>query len=181
MTSFVKRMIENDEATVFSTRLHWIYIVWGVFWFAFVFGLGYIADMMLWKYFGSTISWHRQEIWYLVFGARYPWLTWLCFLAGAVIFVIHFLKVIATEIVLTDQRLIYKTGWIFVDVKEVDIAEIRAEEVNHGILGRFLRYGEIHLDSRFVGNAYLPAIRRPYELLKHIHHARKKLHDPLEE
>lgn len=181
MTSFVKKSIGDDETLIFSTKLHWIYIVTGTFWFVLIFCVGYMTDMLLWEHFGSKVQWHKQEIWYLVFGARYPWLTWLCFLTGAMIFFMHFMKVLATEIVLTDQRLVYKTGWIFVDVKEIDVSEIRAEEVDHGLLGRFLRYGQIHLDSRFVDNAYLPAIRRPYELLKHIHSARKRLRDPLEQ
>ncbi|MCB9990427.1 MAG: PH domain-containing protein [Rhodospirillales bacterium] len=100
---------------------------------------------------------------------------------GVMIFVIHLLKVIATEIALTDQRLIYKTGLIFVDVKEIDLAEIRSETVHHGLLGRFLRYGEVHLDSRFVGDIYLPAMVKPYILLKDIHAARRKLPDPLDD
>ena len=75
---------------------------------------------------------YRQEFLIFVFGSRYPWIAALFAVAGLMIAVIHFLKVIATEIALTDQRIIYKTGLIFVNVEEIDLAEIRAEQVKHG-------------------------------------------------
>ena len=181
MTHFLDRVTEKDEKIICRARLHWIYIMTGLLWLAGLAGAGFYLDLLLWENFGTHIPTYRQDIMGLIFGAKYPWLAWMFSAVGVMIAAIHITKVIATEIALTDQRVIYKTGLFFVDVKEIDLAEIRAESVHHGLLGRFLRYGEVHLDSRFVGDIYLPAMSKPYRLLKAIHTARRKLHDPLDE
>lgn len=181
MTHFLNKTLGAEEKLLCLARLHWIYVVSGVFWLAGMTGAGFYLDALLWRYFGSTAQNSGQTIFGLEFGADHPWITGMCLAAGLAIFLIHFLKVVATEIALTDQRLVYKTGWLFVDVKEIDLAEIRAEQVHHGLLGRIFGYGTLHLDSRFVGDIYLPAIRKPYDLLRKIHAARKKLHDPLDQ
>lgn len=181
MTRFIRNFISDGERIIYQTRLHWIYALEGLLWFTCMTAIGYEADYYLWEYFGSAAPYERQEILIFVFGSRYPWTLWLFTACGAFIMGVHIVKLIATEIALTGQRLIFKTGLIFVDVKEIDLSEIRAEKVHHGILGRFLGYGEVHLDARFVGDTRLPAVRRPYDLLKSIHTARQKLKDAFEE
>ena len=187
MTKFVKRVIGKDENLVCVSRVHWVYGLSGLIWFAALTAFGFYANMWLWEWFAydesifsRELSFLEQEFYWLVYEIHYPWIFGLFAACGLMIFVVHMLKIIATEIALTERRLIYKTGLIFVKVDEIDVAEIRAEQVNHGFFGRFLRYGSIHLDCRFVGDIYLPAIYEPYHLLKAIHAARKNMHDPLE-
>ena len=112
--------------------LHWIYILTGLSWMALFCFIGIFLHDLVWRYFGVDAPAYRQEFLIFVFGSRYPWIAALFAVAGLMIAVIHFLKVIATEIALTDQRIIYKTGLIFVNVEEIDLAEIRAEQVKHG-------------------------------------------------
>jgi hypothetical protein len=180
MTNFINRTIGADENLLYLGRVHWIYLMTGIVWLACLSLLGWGANLWLWRMFASDVPFFRQEIVWLIFGSRYPWIFWMFLACGFMIFWLHLLKVLATEIALTDQRLVYKTGLILVEIEEIDIAEIRAEKVNHGFFGRFFRYGTIELDSRFVGDIYLPAIHRPHALLKAIHSARKRIQDPLE-
>ena len=180
MTGFIKNFVGDGEHIIYTTRLHWIYAAEGMLWLACMAGIGYAADYYLWKYFGSYALDERQEILMLVFGSGYPWIFWLFAGCGGFICLIHFVKLFATEIALTSQRLIFKSGLIFVNVNEIDLTEVRAEQVHHGLLGRFLGYGTLHLDSRFVGDVYLPAVRKPYILLKAIHAYRHKDKDPLD-
>ncbi len=181
MTRFLDRVIGDEETVLGRAYLHWIYVLTGLMWGIGMSASGYFADSLLWTYFGAHIPNHRQEIFGLPFGSQYPWLAWMMTFLGTMIATLHIIKYYATEIALTDQRIIYKTGWLFVNVEEIDLAEVRAEHVHHGLLGRFLHYGELHLDSRFVGDIYLPAMRDPYKLLRKIHKARAKLRDPLDD
>jgi hypothetical protein len=106
---------------------------------------------------------------------------WLCALMGAVLFWLYFLMVVATEIGLTSKRIIYKKGLIFVTVKEGDLEEIKAAEIDHGYLGRIFNYGYLNLDARFVENVSLPAIGQPYRFIKALNDARSTLrkHDTM--
>lgn len=77
-------------------------------------------------------------------------------------------KVLGTEIALTNKRLIYKTGLIFVQSSEVELAEVSEAKVNNGWFGVILGYGTINLDCRFVGDFAIPTIKNPYKILRQI-------------
>lgn len=180
MHSFIRHIVGNDERLILITRLHWIYFLSGLIWMVCLIALGACLDFYLWRYFGSYIPFHGQKVLGLYISSNTPILLCLFGFCGVMIFVMHLIKYYATEIALTSQRIIYKTGLIFVEVEEIDLAEIRAEHVHHGMLGRFFKYGQIQLDSRFVGDIHLPALKKPYRLIKAMHSARSRFHDPLE-
>ncbi len=54
----------------------------------------------------------------------------------------------------------------------VDNEEIKGEYVDNGMFGRWLNYGEIHMDARFVANFYVPNIEDPYRLIRTINETR---------
>lgn len=181
MQSFIRHITGPDERIILLARLHWIYMVMGICWMAALIALGIALDRLLWEHFGSSIPFAIQNVFAFSFDVRTPLMTLLFGATGVMVFLIHAIKMLATEIALTSERLIYKTGLIFVEVEEIDLVEIRAEHVNHGMLGRFLGYGQLQLDSRFVGDIRLPAVKKPYRLLKAMHTTRHKLHDFIEE
>jgi hypothetical protein len=70
-----------------------------------------------------------------------------------------------------------KTGWIFVKAKEINIEEIKGSNIDLGMLGRFLGYGKISLDARFVKDAEVPFINKPYRFARAMNDAQAKLED----
>jgi hypothetical protein len=98
---------------------------------------------------------------------------------GGFILLFNVLKVIATEVGLTNRRIIYKSGLIFVKVRETDLEEIRGESLDLGNFGRMLNYGAINLDCRFIGDVKLPYIGRAETFLKALHAQRAKTQDVL--
>lgn len=179
MNSFVRHITGPGERIILLARLHWIYLVKGLLWMAALSGFGKFLDLQLLRNAGATIPLSIQELVNISLDPGLPILFFFLGSCGAVIFLSETIKMLATEIALTNQRLIFKTGLIFVQVEEIDLEEIRAENVNHGILGRFLGYGRVHLDSRFVGDIHLPAVKNPYRLIKAMHARRGKIRDPL--
>lgn len=79
------------------------------------------------------------------------------------------IRYLSTKVLLTSHRIIVKTGWIMVDIKEVEMEEIRAAHIDQMLFGRIFGYGKVYLDSRFVGDSTLPLMARPFELMKLIH------------
>lgn len=68
---------------------------------------------------------------------------------------------------------------IFVEVEEIELEEIKGEHIHHGLLGRFLKYGAIDFDCRFIGDVSLLAIRKPYRFIKALHVARSRVVDSM--
>lgn len=174
--SFVRRISTHDERIVMIARLHWIYPLIGGLWLACAAGIGVVLDTLMWVYVGQdTVFQSISFFGYLPeFSIQSPF-VWLFGAGGGVFFLSLVLRYLSTEIGLTSRRIIYKTGLFMVEVEEVDLEEIKAVQVHHGIFGYILGYGRIKIDCRFVSDLYLPAIRKPYRLVKAINIMRERL------
>lgn len=95
-------------------------------------------------------------------------------LFGAFSFIKALIAYFSNFVLITDHRLIYKKGLIFVNIREVEIEEIKETNLNFGFLGRFLKYACIHVDTRFVEDLNLPCMSKPYKFMKILH----ATHDP---
>ncbi len=171
--SFIAKHIANEsERLIYVARLHWIGLLKGLAWFA-AFALT-----------GLSVEWEapfyvdagRIELFGRDYGSPLLWFRWFMVGSGALIFLAYFIGYFWTEIALTSRRIIFKKGMISTEVEEIDLAEIRGERISHGVLGRFLHYGRLHLDSRFVKDIDLPAIRKPYKFLQAMQRTRAQLH-----
>lgn len=173
------KLIGQNERLISLRRPHWIYLAQGFFWLVLMTAIGFLIEFVLFKYVGSKILYDGG----LLLDINLRWLTFdqyftpfplLMFGVGMAVFLPYFLIYISTEIALTSLRIIHKRGLIFVNVDQVDLEDIRAEHVDHGILGWFIGYGAVRLDCRFIDDVQLPAIADPYKLVKASHNARLK-------
>ena len=177
MRMFIKRIIRSDENLVLVTKMHWIYVVEAFFWLLALSLCGYLIDQIIYdaKLYGSFPKY--INLYFVSFTVPQLVFTSLFTFIGALLSFNIMVKYLGVEVGLTSKRLIYKTGIAFVDVKEVDLEEIKGEEVDHRILGRLLNYGHIRLDCRFISDVYLPAISKPYGFLNEMNEMRSHLQD----
>jgi Bacterial PH domain/GYF domain 2 len=73
-----------------------------------------------------------------------------------------------TEIAVTNQRVIYKTGFIRRQTVEMNMDKIESVTVTQSILGRMLNYGSIHVRGTGVGIEHLHRIAAPITLRNRI-------------
>ncbi len=96
---------------------------------------------------------HELNIFLFMFGPSF-------FLAAVVQFIKLLFYVFTTEIVKTDRRIIFKTGFIVRDTTEIPLSQIESVNVNQSILGRIFRFGDIsiigtggtHQDIKYIAN-----------------------------
>ncbi len=172
--SYIRKVITTDEKLLAIIRPHWIYLIEGIFWFAILTALGIIGSQYFYDYVGTHAIKFKIDLWLIQFDQRNTPIPWAFAFTGFAVFWPLFLAYISSEVGLTDQRVIYKRGLIFVEIEQVDLQDIRAEHVSHGWLGWLLGYGKIRLDCRFIDDLWLPAMRDPYKLIKASHTARMK-------
>lgn len=176
--SYIAKIIGSDEKLIAVARPHWIYLLTGFLWIMVFVSLGTVIHYYFEHSFEYTLTPNilnfilDLKIRYL--GDHIPVITTAFTLIGIIISWPFFLTYVSAEIGLTNERIIYKTGLIFIEIDQVDLEDIRAERVYHGWMGWFLKYGTICLDCRFLQDVKLPAIRQPYRFVKASHHARLK-------
>ncbi len=173
--SYVHKVIGQDETLVGIARLHWIYVLQGTLWF-----LGFAISANLLQsgiYNLLTILPPMSESAMAPLITLKNWLSPLALTCGLIVFSFYVIKVLTTEIGLTNRRIIHKWGWLFVNLKEIEIEEVRGEHMDMGWFGRILNYGYIHLDCRFIGDVHLPAIEKPMAFMKALHKMRAEITD----
>jgi hypothetical protein len=179
MSFIAKHITHHDERLMYLTRLHSILIARGFFWMVALVALGiYINWLILFKFemlpsAGMPFIHAPYSELIDILAGLFPALL------GLMVFFIYLFKVWGTEIALTNKRMIYKTGLIFVQSDEVDISEISEASVDNGWFGVPLGYGTLHLDCRFVGDVTIQNIKNPYALVRQLNKLRSN--EPLSE
>jgi hypothetical protein len=89
----------------------------------------------------------------------------LCFLIPGLISLSRAIELIYfTELVVTDRRVIAKTGVMTTHTSEISSARITEINVDQTIWGRLFGYGKVHLQG-FTGDiAWLPVLASPYSV-----------------
>lgn len=173
--AYVKKIIGAHEKLHGIARLHWIYLAKGMGIFLLSAALGYAADQAIFSIFNMlnklSIGVATNMMLVRINAAIAP----IFLIIGGLYLMVYVLKVIYTEIALTNKRIIYKTGLLFVKVKEIDIEEISGENMDTGYFGSVLGYAYLMLDCRFVGDVTLPAISNANAFVKALHAARTKV------
>lgn len=177
--SYVRKLMAPDEKLIGIARLHWIYIVKGVFWFCLLTGLGWLFNSLMTRALysmGSAIN--NAAIPGMLVGFNNG-VMYFMMGAGFLIFLFLVIDVFATEIGLSDRRVMHKKNLLFIKVHQIDLEEIRGENIDLGWFGRILGYGYVLLDCRFIGDVRLPAIENPERFMRALHDVRGKTQDSL--
>lgn len=164
--SFTEKVIGPDEKLIGVARVHWIYGAKGLLWLVALIALGAFLQTKA-TFYGA--HWRVPALTIIGQYALYVGLV-----MGGLLFLFYSLMMLSTEIGLTTKRIVYKTGFIFVDIKEEDLEEIKGASVDNGFLGRFLNYGYVSLDARFISDVKFPAIADPYRYVKAVNEAKSE-------
>jgi uncharacterized membrane protein YdbT with pleckstrin-like domain len=125
MTTYVERVLQPGEQVRYLATIHWITYTAGFFIL-----LVSVAFLIL----ARSVE-RGAGFWLAVSGV-------LALIAIVAIFRAWFDRWI-TEIAVTDRRVIFKTGFIRRDTKEMQMDKIESVEVLQSILGRALDYGDV--------------------------------------
>jgi len=152
---YAERVLQPGESIAYRARLHWVLMAPG------------IALTAASALAGGVVA------------AKAPadmrvWLLGLCavvFVLGANQLLRAWLRRLSTEIIVTNRRIILKSGLIGRKSIEMNIDKVESVLVNQGILGRMLDYGTLVI--RGVGSGLEPVanVAAPLEFHRHVNAA----------
>jgi len=161
--AFAEKLVGPEEKLIGVARLHWIYGMQGFMWLVALMMAGVFVRGLLAGVLDGAFVPYGQAIF------------WIGTFLGTVMAVFYFGMMLFTELALTTHRCIYKKGLIFVDVREIDLEEIKSVCVDNGYLGRIFNYGYIQVDARFIEDEVFQAITDPYRFVKAMNETRERL------
>ena len=92
---------------------------------------------------------------------RIPMVLWLLLVITLPLAIYEYLRVRYTELGVTNKRVICKTGIISRKSEEMKLASIETVEIDQGVLGRILGFGNIHVSGRGISDVVLRAVKDP--------------------
>jgi uncharacterized membrane protein YdbT with pleckstrin-like domain len=150
---YVTRVLQPGETIVYSTKLHWF-----LYWRAI---LLLIVCVIL-----AIAGWYTTDNQNISLAF---WIAALIFaLLGLSSALRAFVRRATTELAVTDQRVIYKTGLLARHTLEMNRARVESVTVDQTLLGRMFGYGAVTV--RGVGSAFEPIrnINDPLTFRTHI-------------
>jgi len=121
--------------------------------------MSYIDDSLV---AGETIV-HRAHVsWWSQFGlVLLGLLTLAVFGLGLVFLAWAWIRVRATEIAITNRRVIAKFGIVRRSTVEINLEKVEALRVEQGVMGRILNYGTIYITGTGSSVEPIPSIADP--------------------
>jgi hypothetical protein len=177
--AYVEKLLGEDEKLIGVGRLHWIYVLKGIAWFCALAGAGWMLNAILARVLltvSGKVGLGTLPSLFMTFGNI---VTYFLMGAGFLVFLASVVNVLVTEVGLSTRRILYKRGWLFVKVDQIDLEEIKGENLDTGYFGRLLNYGYIKFDSRFIGDITLPALEGASGFLRALHDARGNAQDTM--
>ena len=136
---YVRRVLQPGETVVYSTKLHWFVYLWAI--------LMLVICLILAVAALSTAD--KQNL------SLALWIAALIFALLALSSALRaFIRRATTELAVTDQRVIYKTGLLARHTLEMNRAKVESVTVDQTMLGRIFGYGTVTV--RGVGSALEP-------------------------
>jgi uncharacterized membrane protein YdbT with pleckstrin-like domain len=125
--SYLDRRLLPDEWIVAKAGLHWITLA----------GSGVVL-LIAAAVVGLTLEWPRSpgyaQVWFMG--------RMTLFLA-AVLFIARLVHWLTAECVLTNKRVVVKTGWLRRDVIEIPLRKIEGVQLHQPVIGRLLGYASL--------------------------------------
>lgn len=87
---------------------------------------------------------------------------------GFALLIMQWAKRATTEAVITDRRLIFKTGLVSRNAIDVDRGRIETVTLRQSILGRMLDYGTVTVHGTGIGEIVLSEVDDPVELRRRL-------------
>lgn len=135
---YIQDSLGANERVHYVAHFHWI---------RYVFGYGVIVVAI--------------ALAALAYNSANPLLAVAPLVIGIVVFISMMLPIWTTEIGVTDQRIIYKRGFITRETDEMQLRSIEEVSLDQTVLGRILGYGKIQIHGTGNEEIYLPAIGDP--------------------
>ena len=157
--SYAEKHLIAGETVQYETRLHWIVMV-GHTLIATVLALVGVAALLA---PASAVSAGTAS-----FSGALRWVGIACFLVAAIIFGIGFVRRSATEMAVTNKRVIVKSGIVNRRTIELLLPRIESIAVEEPALGRVLGYGTVIVRGTGGTPEVFPQIARPLEFREQV-------------
>jgi len=165
--SYVESNLVPGETVIYETRLHWVVMLWHIMLGCLLLGL---PGVLLLYYAVSQTGIDGKTL-HIMEGGSVALLV-----CGAIVILMGMIRRSATEMAVTNRRVVIKTGLASRKTIEMLLGKVESIEVNETAVGRMLGYGTIVV----IGTGGTPEpfhnVAHPLEFRSQVQQQIEKLH-----
>lgn len=169
MSSYVKRAMQPNEKVVFAAQLHWIIYKTGIFLTILGGVLGHFAV--------PVASFFVGDKWGALIDTPAKWVSVAMIALGTLHLLISFIRQMTTELVITDQRVIAKHGWIATTSYELMMTKVEGATIDQSVMGRMLGYGTLMVKGTGGGISPIDHVADPYKFHSYLMSSLRDAHE----
>ena len=160
MSEYVKRAMQENEQILYAAQLHWIIYNTGALTTLVGALVGHYTNPLIRTFLGqSIVDFVGKPITYISIGI-------ICL--GALELLAVFIRQISTELVITNQRVIAKHGFVSTVSYELMISKVEGATIEQSVLGRMLGYGTLMVKGTGGGISPIDHVADPYRFHTHL-------------
>jgi uncharacterized membrane protein YdbT with pleckstrin-like domain len=149
---YIEETLGHRERLIYKARFHWLH--YALAWVELVL----ILSVAAWIVLFPPTAWPQYV---LLLGC----------MAALLLLLRRMIPIWTTEIGVTDNRLIVKRGWLARSTDELQLRSIEQINLQQGVLGRLLGYGQVDVHGTGVDNLLIPPIADPLSFVRAIEDA----------
>ncbi|MFA6280691.1 MAG: PH domain-containing protein [Bdellovibrionales bacterium] len=166
MGSYVKRAMQPNESILYETQLHWVIYRMGITITFLGLLFGRFAPMPVKQILGDSVA--------ELVAKPISYIAAVLIALGAFELLASFIRQISTELVITDQRVIAKHGFISTTSYELMMTKVEGATIEQSIWGRLLGFGTLMVKGTGGGISPIDHVADPYRFHSYLMNA---LHD----
>lgn len=169
MSSYVERAMQPDEKILYQAQIHWVIYLDGLLYIVIGALVGTFAHGIVHTLLGESLaSFAEMPI---------KFISLAIVVYGAFDLMMSYIRQVSTELVITSERVIAKTGLIATTSYELMMSKVEGATIDQSAIGRMLGYGTLMVKGTGGGISPIDLIDKPYafhnRLMKAIHEDNK--------
>ncbi len=170
MSSYVERAMQKDEKVLYMAQLHWIIYKGSLFYLILGGLMGHFGG-----WFGSLLFGEGDWAGYVQTYVKYVALGIVGLGALQVFFT--YIRQISTELVITNQRVIAKHGFIATTSYELMMSKVEGATIDQSVMGRVFGYGTLMVKGTGGGISPIDHVADPYRFHAVLMDALRDVHE----
>ena len=159
-SSYLDSLLLEHELVVHTAKLHWVIFNLS--------GAALLTGYLILQFKDFFLSFIPNAEIALTFALPVEILSYIFFLIGGLLFLFTFIRYISTELVVTDQHVYAKKGFLSINVFGTPMSKITNITIDQSVFGRLLGYGTVNVNGHPDDLPSIDHIADPYLLFHHV-------------
>ena len=158
--SYIEKTLTDNEKIIAFRRSHWVSLLWPFILFIFLISVSLFLFYLFRNLPVDLLIAYERMIIFIIVASFFIFIVTTIFA--------YLIKYISTEYVITNRRIIFKTGFIWTNTDELRNSQLENIQIKQSIIGRVFFYGDLEFRGTGGSPVIFKTVSNPISFKKEI-------------